>query len=98
MWKKLLDNSSIFAGPTICSDPKRPSVFVTSLGGSLFSVDKLDGQTNWRFVLDKATFTSPILNETESLIFVGTCGGTFVCVSFDGLLVSVGDLFVSLIL
>lgn len=98
MWKKILDNSSLFAGPTICSDFKQPSVFATTLGGSLFSVDKLDGQTNWRFVLDKATFTSPILNETESLIFVGTCGGTFVCVSFDGLLVGAREFLDLLIL
>lgn len=76
-----MDNSSIFSGPT-CDNAK--TVYVSTFAGNLFSLDKNTGEIFWNFVLDKASFTSPIIDAKHSLIFLGTCGGMFYCVNFDG--------------
>ena len=84
IWRKNLDSSSIFSGPT-CDATK--SVYVSTFAGNLFSLDKNNGEVIWNFVLDKASFTSPIIDAQNSLIFLGTCGGTFYCINLDGNLV-----------
>ncbi|RNA26668.1 acyl- synthetase family member 4, partial [Brachionus plicatilis] len=81
VWKKNLDNSSIFSGPT-CDNQK--SVYVSTLAGNLFSLDKDYGQVDWVYSLDKATFTSPIIDTKNCLILLGTCDGTFYCIDFNG--------------
>lgn len=82
MWKKVLDESSIFSGPT-CDHEN--NVFVSTLGGALYSLDKNKGTTNWKFLLDKPSFTSPIFNKDKTRIYIGSCGGNFYCISFDGI-------------
>ena len=85
MWKKVLDESSIFAGPT-CDHEN--NVFVSTLGGALYSLDKNKGTTNWKFLLDKPSFTSPIFNKNKTRIYIGSCGGKFYCISFEGIKVT----------
>jgi outer membrane protein assembly factor BamB len=81
IWKKCLDASSIFSGPI--SD-NLENLFVTTLGGSLFCLDCTEGDLKWSFKFDKAIFTAPIISNTNSLIFVGSCSGTFFCLDFYG--------------
>ena len=84
LWKVVLDFSSIFSAPS-CTES---TVFVTTLGGNLFSIDESDGSVNWKFRLDKPVFTSPVINEREKTIFTGTCSGCLYCIQFNNELVS----------
>lgn len=76
MWKTNLDNASIFSSPVPASD----YLFVTTLGGSVFLVDKLNGQVSDKLVLDKPVFTTPVLDDTGK-IYIGTCGGVFYAIN-----------------
>ena len=80
LWKINLDLSSVFSSP-ICD--QFDSVYTSTLGGNLFKVNKQNGQVIAQFELDKATFTSPVVNLNTQRIFLGTCGGTFYCLDFE---------------
>ncbi|CAF0724993.1 unnamed protein product [Brachionus calyciflorus] len=81
VWERVLDGSSIFSGPT-CDN--KTSLFVTTLGGRLFSLNKNSGEINWQFKLEKPIFTSAIIDSKSSSLFLGTCGGYFYCIDFQG--------------
>lgn len=82
VWKLNLDQTSIFSCP-VCDNIE--NLFVTTLGGNLFCLNKDTGFIKWKFELDKPTFTSPIIFNSQ--IFLGTCGGIFYAISFDQKLV-----------
>ena len=86
VWQVGLDSSSVFSSP-ICHD-QSDSLFVTTLAGGLFCLDKFTGEIIWSISLDKPVFTSPIVNSIDNRIFVGTCGGSFYCIDCDGKLVN----------
>ena len=81
LWKITLDKSSIFSSPINFED----TIYVTTLGGNLFSLTS-DGSIGWKFELDKPVFTAPATS--KSAVFVGTCGGSVYCISFNKTLVS----------
>ena len=78
VWKINLDESSIFSGPIILNENQ---ILVTTLGGCLFALNGLEGSIDWKLEFNKPIFTSPIINKTNSNIFLGTCEGKFYCLN-----------------
>ena len=81
-----LDSSSIFSSVVF---DQTNALFISTLGGNLF---KLNGDTAdiiWKYELDKAVFTTPVLNQRNKLLYIGTCGATFYCLTFDSELVKI---------
>ena len=78
VWKINLDESSIFSGPIILNENQ---ILATTLGGCLFVLNCLEGSIDWKLEFNKPIFTSPIINTTNSNIFLGTCEGKFYCLN-----------------
>ncbi len=82
--KYLILNIYFNQGP-ICDNMR--NLFVTTLGAKIFNLDSHSGLINWSLDLDKPIFTSPILNESHTAVFFGTCGCLFYKIDFEGKIV-----------
>jgi acyl-CoA synthetase len=81
LWRTSLDDTSIFSGPT---SNDSDLVFVTTLGAHLFCLNSHNGKVEWKCKLKKSLFTSPTINKTEKLIFIGDCSGCLSAIDFEG--------------
>lgn len=78
--KKNLQTGSIFSSPSICTNPHQ--VYISTLGGYLYSMDPFDGSIKWKEDFGKPVFTSPCV--TSNGVVVGCVDGRLYALDHAG--------------
>lgn len=78
--KKNLQSGSIFSSPAICNSPHQ--VYISTLGGYLYSLNPFNGNTKWKQNFGKPLFTSPCI--ASNGVVVGCVDGGLYSLNHDG--------------